>query len=62
MACIKCGNCEQDDLTYFCIDKNDIVIKENIENEVVEKPRVGWKKGDKEYETHRRNSRKIIEV
>jgi len=41
--------------------RNEIVINENyVANS--EKGRSGWKKGDPEYETHRRKLRKEIEV
>lgn len=62
MNCLNCGNCKQGELTYFCFEKNDLVVNENIEVQVVEKTRDGWKKGDPEYEIHRRKSRKEIEV
>lgn len=62
MSCISCGNCKQGEVAYFCFDKNDVVIKEEIETAYVEKERGGWKKGDPEYEIHRRKSRKEVEV
>ena len=41
--------------------KNDFVTRESSVK-VVEKVRSGWKKGDTEYEQHRRKSRKVVEV
>lgn len=61
MDCIKCENCKQNSPTYFCFSRNDIVINENYVSNG-EKSRGGWKKGDPEYETHRRRSRKEVEV
>jgi hypothetical protein len=61
MDCIQCENCKQNTSTYFCIAKNQIVINENyVQN--AEKSRSGWKKGDPNYETHRRKTRKEIEI
>lgn len=62
MSCLDCGNCKQGDVTYFCFDKNELVVNERIEAQVIEKSRGGWKKGDPEYEVHRRRSRKEVEV
>jgi hypothetical protein len=41
--------------------KNDFVVNENKVS-VIEKNRSGWKKGDPNYELHRRKSRKEVEV
>jgi hypothetical protein len=61
MSCMHCENCKQNTATYFCLDKNDIVINENyVQN--AEKSRSGWKKGDPSYEIHRRKTRKEVEV
>lgn len=63
MNCINCENCKLDTKTYFCIAKNDFVIKEeSLVTSVTEKVRAGWKKGVKEYEIHRRKVRKEVEV
>jgi len=41
--------------------KNDFVVKtSNVM--IIEKNRSGWKKGDPNYESHRRKSRKEVEV
>ncbi|WP_274540208.1 hypothetical protein [Clostridium thermosuccinogenes] len=42
--------------------KNDFVVNEEIKQRPVEKNRSGWKKGDPSYETHRRKTRKEVEV
>ncbi len=61
MMCFSCGNCQVQDSTYFCLMKNDFVTRESSIR-VVEKVRSGWKKGDTEYEQHRRKTRKVVEV
>lgn len=58
MECLSCGNCKEGKLAFFCPMKNDFVISDESKNVVIEKSRGGWKKGDPEYEVHRRNSRK----
>ncbi|MFU0800912.1 MAG: 4Fe-4S ferredoxin-type domain-containing protein [Xylanivirga thermophila] len=60
MECIKCQNCKMGQATYFCAAKNDFVI-DTSKLEVVQKTRGGWKKGDPNYELHRRKVRKEIE-
>ena len=60
MDCIKCGNCKENQPTYYCIAKGDFVI--NSKYEPIEKSRSGWKKGMQNYEVHRRKSRKEVEV
>lgn len=61
MNCIQCENCKQNTPTYFCIAKNQIVINENyVQN--TDKSKGKWKKGELEYEIHRRKTRKEIEV
>ncbi|KAB3535940.1 hypothetical protein F8154_05340 [Alkaliphilus pronyensis] len=60
MDCINCENCKLNAKTYFCLAKNDFVI--NTQASTLEKVRTGWKKGVKEYESHRRKSRKEVEV
>jgi len=62
MGCISCGNCKQGEVAYFCFDKNEVVVSDQLDKEVHEKERGGWKKGDPEYEIHRRKSRKEVEV
>ena len=62
MECLKCENCKTEKAAYFCLMKNDFVVNEGIKSKVVEKCRSGWKKGDPNYETHRRKIRKEVEV
>lgn len=59
MDCFECGNCKENIPTYFCSFKGDFVINENYKPE--KKDRIGWKKGNKNYEKHRRLSRNEIE-
>ncbi|NLC69113.1 MAG: hypothetical protein GX754_10140 [Clostridiaceae bacterium] len=62
MECFKCNNCMTDDIAYFCPMKNDFVTNEKFKLTAIEKRRSGWKKGHPNYETHRRKTRKEIEV
>ena len=61
MDCIQCQNCKTNQTTYFCAAKNDFVV-DTSKAPVIEKTRSGWKKGDPNYELHRRKSRKEVEV
>jgi len=61
MSCMHCENCNQNTATYFCLEKNEIVINVNYVHNA-EKSRGGWKKGDPDYEIHRRKTRKEVEV
>ncbi|KGG80187.1 hypothetical protein [Caloranaerobacter azorensis] len=60
MECFNCGNCKLNESTYYCIAKGEIVINSNYKPQ--EKVRSGWKKGNKDYEIHRRKSKKEVEV
>lgn len=60
MSCIHCENCKLDTKAYYCFAKNDFVV--NTKSAVKEKVRTGWKKGEKEYEIHRRKLRKEVEL
>jgi len=60
MECFNCGNCKENQPTYYCLARNEVVINENYIPE--DKSRTGWKKGSKEYEIHRRKSRTEVEV
>ncbi len=60
MDCLNCGNCKENQATYYCLAKQDFVI--NNSYQPYEKSRTGWKKGSKNYEVHRRKSKKEIEV
>lgn len=42
--------------------KNDFVLNEQIQMPIIEKSRSGWKKGHPNYETHRRKTRKEVDV
>jgi hypothetical protein len=42
---------------YFCLKINDFVIDDSVNEQVIEKCRSGWKKGDPDYESHRRKVR-----
>jgi len=57
---VNCENCKENLKSYYCVSKNDFVINANISTS--EKIRSGWKKGIKEYEIHRRRSRKEVEI
>lgn len=64
MHCYECGNCQTDSLTYYCMGKDDFVIRENV---VREKVRSGWKKDQREYDEYEnfrkqeRNKRRSLE-
>lgn len=60
MECIHCQNCKQGHTAYFCAAKNEFVI-DTSKQAVLEKQRGGWKKGDADYESHRRKRRKEVE-
>jgi len=48
--------------TYFCVAKNDFIIDQKMTAVEIEKNRSGWKKGDPNYEIHRRKTRKEAEA
>ncbi len=62
MECFKCDNCKSGDIAYFCLMKNEFVVSDEAKSQTVEKIRSGWKKGDPNYEVHRRKTRKEVEV
>ncbi|HPU41133.1 MAG TPA: hypothetical protein PKY26_01825 [Acetivibrio clariflavus] len=62
MECLKCENCKTGSAAYFCPMKNDFVLNVEATSQVIEKSRTGWKKGQPNYEVHRRRSRKEAEV
>lgn len=62
MECFDCGNCKSGNAAYFCLMKNDFVLNSETKLIVEEKNRSGWKKGDPNYEIHRRKTRKEVEV
>ena len=57
MECINCGNCKQNQPTYYCFAKEQIVINNGYIPDLKEE-RSGWKKGNPKYETHRRKQKK----
>ncbi|MBU5427199.1 hypothetical protein KQI41_12310 [Tissierella pigra] len=57
MDCLNCGNCKENQPTYYCLMENQVVINENYKRE--EKCRTGWKKGSTDYEKHRRNKKEL---
>lgn len=59
MECIHCQNCKQGQSMYYCAAKDDFVI-DTPETIVVEKSQSSWKKGDPDYEEHRRKNRKEL--
>lgn len=62
MECLKCENCKSGAVTFFCLMKNDFVLSEKLQDQIIEKNRGGWKKGAPGYEVHRRKTRKEVEV
>lgn len=42
MDCVKCGNCNLGERTYYCLKVDGFVINNNLETK--EKQRQGWKK------------------
>lgn len=57
MDCFGCDNCKQNEVIYYCPAKNDFVIREQYSLIQKEKKCQGWKKGNLEYEKHRRKVR-----
>lgn len=61
MECIECGNCKDNEKAYYCVKENSVVINENyIELENIRKST--WKKGNFEYEKHRKLRNAVEEV
>lgn len=60
MECFNCGNCKENQPTYYCLAKNEVVINPNYVPE--DKGRANWKKGSKNYEIHRRKARSETEL
>lgn len=46
MDCVKCGNCNLGERTYYCIKESGFVINQDLTSQVQEKQRIGWKKED----------------
>jgi hypothetical protein len=60
MECLNCGNCKENQPTYYCLARDEVVINKNYKPK--EKSRTGWKKGNKDYENHRRKTRQEAEI
>jgi hypothetical protein len=60
MDCLNCGNCKENQSTYFCLAKNEVIINQNLEP--MQKVRMGWKKGSSNYENRRRQIKKEVEA
>ncbi|WP_026893736.1 hypothetical protein [Clostridiisalibacter paucivorans] len=60
MNCLNCGNCKENQPTYYCLAKDEIVVNSNYKPG--EKIRSGWKKGSKSYEIRRKTLRKEVEL
>lgn len=59
MDCLNCGNCKDNQPTYYCLMKSEVVINGNYKPG--ERHRTGWKKGTADYEKHRRLYKKEID-
>lgn len=58
MDCLGCGNCKEEQVTYYCPARNEFIINEKIQPK--EKIRTtSWKKGIPQYEKNRRLKREI---
>lgn len=58
MECFDCGNCRQEEATYYCTAQNRFIIKE--QQVVIERDKSvpsNWKKGGPDYELRRRKVR-----
>lgn len=61
MFCLECGNCRKGETLFYCTGKNDFVLAETaVVRERGTQDRAGerWRKGDPNYESHRRQLRK----
>ena len=57
MECFGCGNCREEQNTFYCTARNQFMIKESGTIEKVKT--TSWKKGAPQYENHRRSRRDI---
>ena len=58
MECLGCGNCKENEMTYYCIMEDKLLINENyVSQEKAE--HIVWKKGTKEYEKTRKLFRDV---
>ncbi|MGE5605184.1 MAG: hypothetical protein ACM3YE_05775 [Bacteroidota bacterium] len=56
MFCLDCGNCRKGESLFYCTAKNEFVV---TETEVIkDRATAKWRKGDPDYENHRRQLRK----
>ncbi len=55
MLCLDCGNCRNGEAVYYCTARNEFIVTETAV--VREKGVNSWRKGDPEYEKHRRDRR-----
>ena len=56
MFCLDCGNCRKGESLFYCTAKNEFVV---TETEIVkDRAETKWRKGDPNYEKHRRQLRK----
>jgi len=60
MVCMQCNNCQQNDSTYYCTDKNEFIVKKENGLLIKEKESGSWKKGNPDYEVRRRKLHKEI--
>jgi len=56
MTCLKCGNCKGKKKVFYCPARNEFQIREEVV--IRERENTRWKKGDPQYEHHRRRLRK----
>lgn len=65
MFCLECGNCRRGETLFYCTGKNEFVVQETaVVRERSSREGDGepmharWRKGDPNYEWHRRQLRK----
>ena len=56
MLCLDCGNCRKDEPMFYCTARNEFIVTETAV--VRERAGSSWRKGDPDYEQHRRQLRK----
>jgi hypothetical protein len=60
MDCYDCGNCRLSQPVYFCIAKNEFVAVQT-QPRIRQKAKGNWKKGNPNYELHRRKVKQEID-
>lgn len=56
MFCLDCGNCRKGESFFYCTAKNEFIV---TETEIIkDRAATKWRKGDPDYEQHRRQLRK----